>query len=338
MPCELDSRAILAQQVAALAALGLTPVVACELEFYLLDPAADPPRPARGAVHPQVYGLAEMEALRPFLDAVNAAGDASGITVEAAISENAAGQVEVGLTHHADALRAADEAVLFKRIVRGCAALHGMMATVMAKPFAGTAGSGLHIHLSLLDRDGGNVFGAEAAEGSALLGNAIAGMAALLPDSMALFAPNRNSFRRFQPGSYAPMAPTWGVNNRTVALRIPAGPPVSRHIEHRVAGADANPYLAVAAVLAAARLGIERRLSPPAQTIGNGYDQLATPLQSVLPADWRMALERLAGSQDLQELLGPNVVDIYTTTKVHELTAYQAIVPPADYLWYMENA
>jgi glutamine synthetase len=335
-PCALDPRAILARQVAALAADGYTAMVACELEFYLLDRDATPPRPARGAIHPQVYGLAEMAELGGFLDAVNAAGDAAGIKIEAAISENAAGQVEIGLTHHADALRAADEAILFKRIVKGCAAAEGMAATFMAKPFADTAGSGLHIHLSLLDRDGRNIFAADAPEGAPALGHAIAGMAALLGDSMAILAPNRNSYRRFQAGSYAPVAATWGVNNRTVALRIPAGSPSSRHIEHRMAGADANPYLAVAAILAAARHGLTERLTPPPITTGNGYAR--DNHDAILPTEWAEALARLDASAPLRAALGDIVIDTYVTVKRHELTAYEAILPELDHIWYRESA
>lgn len=336
-PCLLDPRAILARAVAAFAARGLTPVVACELEFYLLDPAADPPRPALGATEPQVYGLAEMEALRGFLDAINTAGHAAGIEIGAAISENAAGQCEIGLTHRADALRAADEAVLFKRIVRGCAAAHVMRATFMAKPFADTAGSGLHIHVSVQDGAGRNIFAAEAADGAPPLRHAIAGLAALLPESMAIFAPNANSYRRFRPGSYAPVAATWGVNNRTVALRVPPGPPASRHVEHRVAGADANPYLAVAAVLAGTLHGLSGQLDPGSATVGDGYARAAEHGAPPLPSDWPEALRRFRAGEVLGAQLGSQVRDAFATVKQHELDAYHALIPREDHAWYRDH-
>lgn len=335
-PCALDPRTVLARTVADFAADGLTPVVACELEFYLLDPAADPPRPALGAVHPQVYGLAELARLRPFLDAVNRGCDSGAIRVEAAIAENAPGQVEIGLTHHADALRACDEAVLFKRVVRGCAAAHGLRATFMAKPFADIAGSGLHVHMSMADREGRNVFAADAPEGTPALGHAVAGMAALMSESMLIFAPNANSYRRFRAGSYAPVAPSWGVNNRTVALRVPAGPPASRHVEHRLCGADANPYLAVAAILAAARHGMSTRLDPCAAVVGNGYEQAPRADLPPLPRDWPAAIAAWEAGEVLPSLLTPHLVRTFATVKRHEYEAYAAIVPREDHLWYAD--
>ena len=336
-PCRLDPRRILAEQVARLGELGLTPVVACELEFYLLEPEADPPRPIAGGSLPQVYGLVETDRHRGFIDLVNASGDAGGISIEAAIAENAPGQMEIGLTHHADALRAADEAVLFKRIVKGCARRHGMAATFMAKPFADTAGSGLHVHVSLLDAGGANVFADEAASGSPLLRHAVGGLAALLPDSMAILAPNRNSYRRFRAGTYAPLAASWGVNNRTVALRVPAGPPSTRHIEHRVAGADANPYLAVAAILAGVRHGIAGRIDPGPAVEGNGYERPADP-SSRLPTEWTAAIDRLDASAALRASLGDDVIDAYISVKRHERDAYDAEVPPIDHQWLQAYA
>lgn len=336
-PCTLDPRQILATVIARLAARGLTPVVACELEFYLLDADTSTPRPAGGAVLPHVYGLAELAALRPFLDAVNAAGDAAGIRIDAAITENAPGQMEIGLTHHADALRACDEAILFKRIVHQCAAAHGMAATFMAKPFADIAGSGMHIHVSMLDANGANIFAADAPEGSAALQHAIAGLQALLPDSMAILAPNMNSWRRLRPNTYAPTAATWGINNRTVALRIPAGPPASRHVEHRVSGADANPYLAVAAVLAGIEQGLAQAQPPGPITSGNGY-AASIPPELQLPTDWAAALDRLERSATLRAALGDQVVAMFVTVKRHEWQAYQAIVPATDHLWYLASS
>lgn len=336
-PCTLDPRQILSSVIARLAARGLTPVVACELEFYLLDADTAHPRPAGGASLPHVYGLAELAAVRPFLDAVNAAGDAAGIRIDAAITENAPGQMEIGLTHHADALRACDEAILFKRIVHQCAAAHGHAATFMAKPFADIAGSGMHIHVSMLDAQGHNIFAVDAPEGTPALQHAIAGLQALLPDSMAIFAPNMNSYRRLRPNTYAPTAATWGINNRTVGLRIPAGPPASRHVEHRVSGADANPYLAVAAVLAAVDHGLAQARPPSPITTGNGY-AADVPLELQLPTDWAAALNRMGASAPLRAALGDRVVDMFVTVKRHELDAYQAIVPATDHLWYLASS
>ena len=142
----------------------------------------------------------------------------------------------------------------------------------MAKPFAESAGSGMHLHISMNDTDGNNAFASEDPAGTPLLRHAIGGMKTLLAESMAIFAPNANSYRRFKANSYAPVAATWGVNNRTVSLRIPAGSPASRHVEHRICGADANPYLAMAAVLAAQLHGIKNHIDPGPAVVDNGYE------------------------------------------------------------------
>jgi glutamine synthetase len=267
-PNDLDPRHVLGAVIDELGQLGLTPVVAVELEFYLCDLEDGRPVPARGTVTGhrstdiQVYGLREMEDLKPFFDDLYAACDAQGLPIESGISEYAPGQFEFTLRHKPDALRATDDAVMYKRLVKGVAVAQGMEATFMAKPFAETAGSGMHLHISMADADGNNAFASEDPAGTELLRHAIGGMKACLAESMAIFAPNANSFRRFKANSYAPVAATWGVNNRTVSLRVPAGSPASRHVEHRICGADANPYLAVAAVLAAMLHGIKGRIDP----------------------------------------------------------------------------
>ncbi len=214
---------------------------------------------------------ANSRTLSPFLEDLWSAADTQGVPLEGAISEYAPGQFELTLKHGPDALRAADEALMYKRLAKGVAARHGYEATFMAKPFSGRSGSGLHLHVSVNDTAGNNIFAAEEAEGAPVLRHAIGGMKALLGESMAIFAPNANSYRRFRANSYAPVSPTWGVNNRTVPLRVPAGAAHTRHIEHRMAGADANPYLALAALLAGVHHGIRHAIDPGPATQGDGY-------------------------------------------------------------------
>ena len=336
--CALDCRQILANAVDALAADGFTAVVACELEFYLLDPDANLPAPPVGMAEPQVYGLAELDRLRPFIEMIESAGDAAGLPIEATISEYAPGQFEIGLVHRDDALRACDEAMMFKRLVKGAAARFGHIATFMAKPFAETSGSGLHLHLSLVDDAGQNVFADDDRRGSPLLRHAIGGMRQFLPDMMAILAPGANSYRRYVAGSYAPVAATWGVNNRTVALRIPAGPPPSRHVEVRVAGADANPYLAAAAMLHAARRGIAERIDPGPETTGNGYAPDALAAHPAIPTDWLTAITRFEQSTFIAAEMGAKFSHAYATIKRHELDRYSSIVPPLDHAWYRDTA
>jgi glutamine synthetase len=332
-PHPLDPRHVLARAIAGLASQGLHPMGSVELEFYLVDAEAL----RRGQVTPhaghdtgrQGYGIAEIETVTPFLEALYAACAAQDLPVRTTISEYGPGQFEITLQHRADILRAADEAILYKRAVKAVARQHGMAATFMAKPFAGQSGSGMHLHLSLTDARGRNLF--EAAGGDDLLHHAIGGMAATMAESMLIFAPNANSYRRFEPESYAPVIPNWGVNNRTVAFRIPEGPAGSRRIEHRVAGADANPYLVLAVVLAAIRDGIAHRLDPGPPTTGNGY--LGT--EALLPPDWLDAIRTFKRSGFLRGTLGSYFADIYATIKLGEYRRFQAVVPPLDIAWYL---
>ena len=284
-PYVADPRHVLVRAVERLKADGLHPVVAAELEFYVVDPkrGADgklqpPLAPATGRRLDRidVYSVTELEEFAPFVDELYATAKAMDLPAETLISEYAAGQLEVVLRHRPDALQAADEAILWKRAVRGIAGKHGLLATFMAKPYAGRAGSGFHIHASLADAAGQNLFASEDPEGTPLMRQAIAGLLATIADAMGVFAPNANSYRRFQASSYAPVARTWGVNNRSVAVRVPTGAPASRHLEHRVAGADANPYLAIAAVLAGMHKGIREKLDPGKAVEGNGYAQAAS--------------------------------------------------------------
>ena len=339
-----DPRHALVRAVERFAALGLTPVLACEIEFYLvregarnaggkgLEPVC---RPGAGGRHKiDSYSLDRLDDLAGLFDELFSAARTQGLPAETLMSEYAPGQFEVTLHHRPDALRAVDEAILFKRLIKGIATKHGVTATFMAKPFVAHAGSGLHLHLSLEDEVGRNAFADAAPEGSALLRQAIAGMQKTMAESVAIFAPNGNSYRRFRPSSYAPIAPTWGVNNRSVSLRVPAGPPASRHIEHRVAGADANLYLAAATVLGAAHVGIQGKLDPGPPIVGNGYNQAD---RASLPMTWHAALEQAAQSEFLRDALGPEFLKVFLAIKRQECERFSAEVTDLDYDWYLRT-
>jgi glutamine synthetase len=245
--------------------------------------------------------------------------------------------LELTLKHGPDALRAADEAVMYKRIAKGVAAKLGCEATFMAKPFAERAGSGLHLHVSVNDADGRNIFASEDPAGTEALRHAVGGLKATLADGMAIFAPNANSYRRFRANSYAPVAPTWGVNNRTVSLRVPAGPPGGRHIEHRAAGADANPYLALATLLAGVHHGLSQKIDPGPPVVGDGYAEAArSPAR--LPAHWFAAVEAFEASPVMREYLGARFVDMFATVKRTEQDRFFQVVTATDYDWYLKNA
>src|ERR1700722_10237935 len=343
-PNDLDPRHVLRRVVERFAADGLTPVVACELEYYLVDRqrtgsggielAAVGPGGERPSLH-GVYGLRELEDVGGFLRALWASADAQGVPLEGAISEYAPGQLELTLHHKPDALRAADEAVMYKRLAKGVAAASGCEATFMAKPFAERAGSGLHLHVSVNDAEGRNIFASEDPAGAPPLRHAVGGLMAGLADGMAIFAPNANSYRRFRANSYAPVAPTWGVNNRTVSLRVPAGPSQGRHIEHRVAGADANPYLALATLLAGVHHGLSNAIDPGPPVQGDGY-AAAAKSQERLPANWFFALDAFEASSVMRDYLGERFASMFAKVKRTEQDRFFEQVQPLDYDWYLK--
>jgi glutamine synthetase len=342
-PSPGDPRHALNRVVERFAALNLTPVIAIELEFYLLDRSRGENGRARPAASPvsgvrpnqlQAYLLTDLDDQGPFLADVYAACETQGLPAQTLISEYAPGQLEIVLHHRADALRAVDDAIMYKRLVRGVAARHGMDATFMAKPFSGNSGSGMHMHMSLQDATGRNAFASDDPKGNDLLRHAIGGMAATMAECVGIFAPNANSYRRFRRNSYAPLAPTWGVNNRSVSLRVPAGAPETRHVEHRVAGADANPYLAAAAMLAGTHHGIVNKLDPGPAIEGNGYEQVPASL----PSNWYDALTRTEGSPFLKDYLGPRFMEIYCAIKRAEQDRFYSQVTELDFEWYLRTA
>ncbi|WP_457978904.1 glutamine synthetase family protein [Ectopseudomonas composti] len=337
-----DPRHVLVRTIDALKADGYHPVMAVELEFYLLDKQRDAngcPQPAvqMNGVRPQapqVYGVYELEQMQPFLDDLYAACEAQGLPVRTAISEYAPGQLELTLEHRFDALQAIDEGVRYKRLVKGVANKHGLQACFMAKPFGDLAGSGMHMHVSLADPDGNNLMASEDPHGTPLLKHAIGGMMATLNDALAIFCPNANSFRRFQANSYAPLAKSWGVNNRTVSFRVPGGPAKSRHVEHRICGADANPYLAAAAILSGIRHGIKNQIDPGEEIIGNGYEQA----RETLPTDWLTALRNLENSSWAREALGEDFLKVFLAIKWAEYRQFMGEVGEQDWRWYLNHA
>jgi glutamine synthetase len=352
---DLDPRHVLRRVLDRFAVDGLTPVVACELEYYLVEAArtaaggielagalaTDHRPPGERPTQHGVYGLRELEDFAPFLRELWAGADAQGVPLEGAIAEYAPGQLELTLKHRPDALRAADEAVMYKRLAKGVAARHGCEATFMAKPFAARSGSGLHLHVSVNDATGANIFAprdwGDHSAGAPALRHAVGGLKALLAPGMAIFAPNANSYRRFRANSYAPVAPTWGVNNRTVSLRVPAGPPAGRHIEHRVAGADANPYLALAALLAGVHHGLAHAIDPGPPVEGDGY-AAAAKMTERLPATWFAALDAFEASTILRDYLGDRFVSLFAQVKRLEQDRFFEVVSPLDYDWYLKNA
>lgn len=338
-----DPRHALQAQVDALAAEGLYPAGAFELEFFLLandrgpDGKVQPARDVldgRGSHKTEVYSVDHLHGMLPLFSDIYAAAGKAGITAETMISEYAPGQYELTLHYRTDVMQAADDLMRLKRIVRMQARLHGVTACFMAKPVEKYAGSGMHFHVSLCDAAGKNVF-VEDVEGiwSPTILHALGGLRATMGESMLVFAPHANSWRRFASQSYAPVSPTWGVNNRSVALRIPAGDIKARRIEHRPAGVDANPYLVAATVLAGVRHGMQNKIDPGPETKGNGYEggQDAPPI----PADWRMAIDAAQRSEFLKGALGADMHRTFTAIKAAEYARVMRTVSDVDYDLYL---
>ncbi|RWC86499.1 MAG: glutamine synthetase [Mesorhizobium sp.] len=344
-PMSSDPRLALKRQVERLAAKGLHPAGAFELEFFLLANERD----ADGKVQPahavldgrrsaktEVYSVDHLHGMEPLFSDIYAAARVQGIPAETVISEYAPGQYELTLNYRKDVMRAADDLVMLKRLVRAQARRHGVTACFMAKPIEKYAGSGMHFHVSLQDDAGTNVFAeAEGEKWSPKLLSALGGLIQTMAESMLVFAPHANSWRRFVSQSYAPVAPTWGVNNRSVALRVPAGDARNRRIEHRPSGVDANPYLVAATVLAGVSRGLDEGLDPGPETTGNGYEQAAG--HSAMPVDWRAAIEAARASSFLKEALGADLHKTFVAIKQAEYLRVARTVSELDYHLYLHE-
>lgn len=312
-PFFADPRFILKKILAQLAHAGYTAKVASELEFYLLH--GDTRRPTTSGT--QAYSILHLVSVEKVLEQFETNAAAMGLAVEATLSEYAPGQFEINL-RYADALQMADHTFLFRNMVKETAAQMGYHATFMAKPFADSAGSSFHLHISLW-REMMNVFaGAPRANELPLpLQHFIGGCQHYLKPAMAFFAPHVNSYKRLRPGSYAPINDSWGRDNRSVSLRVPAAKGSASRLENRIPGADGNPYLVIAAALAIGWLGLQEKLSPKTPITGNAYELPAT-----VPRDLHAALEELHAAPKIMQLLGEDFVHVYAAIKRAEWKKY----------------
>ena len=337
-PSKIDPRQVLARVVDRYTALGLTPVTALEMEFYLVgQTGAHPSKPISPVTSRRLDGDAIMsldmvDHFEGFFSDVYASCESHAIRVDAAISEGGAGQFEINLHHCADAMKSADDATFFKRLVKGIARKHGFAASFMAKPYLEQAGSGMHLHFSVLDKDGKNIFDNGSDEGAPTLHHAVNGLMEGMAETTLLLAPHLNSYRRLAPASHAPTGMCWGYENRTAAIRIPGGPPVARRIEHRVAGSDANPYLVLAAVLGAALEGIEAAKMPIDPLEGDAYSADLPPL----PEHWAKAIKHFENGQMNARIFAPLMQEVYTLMKKQELNAFSSRMSEFEVATYLE--
>jgi len=338
-PYEGDPRHVLARVVDRYRAHGLTPVCAMELEFYLIDDSGRklqvPPSPRSGKRRKaaEIMSIRALDAFDTFFTDLYDACEAMDIPADTAISESGLGQFEINLMHTDDALRAADDAWLFKMLLKGLARRHGFAASFMAKPYPDYSGNGLHTHFSVIDRDGRNIFDNGTPEGTELLRHAVAGCLDAMHDCTLIFAPHANSYERLIPEAHAPNQVCWGYENRTTAIRIPSGNPAARRIEHRVAGGDVNPYLMLAAILGAGLAGIEGRMAPPAPITGNAY-ALDLPL---LPDTWAEAIDVFEGSETVRGIFPAELIRNLVMTKRQELRYMDELSPEEQTEIYLDT-
>ncbi|SER21762.1 glutamate--putrescine ligase [Azotobacter beijerinckii] len=340
-PFFADPREVLRQVVGRLEALELTVCAAFELEFYLIDQdnvngRPQPPRSPISGKRPQssqVYLIDDLDEYVDCLQDILEGAKEQGIPADAIVKESAPAQFEVNLHHVADPIKACDYAVLLKRLIKNIAYDHEMDTTFMAKPYPGQAGNGLHVHISILDKDGLNIFAGDDPQQNAALRHAIGGVLETMPASMAFLCPNVNSYRRFGAQFYVPNAPCWGLDNRTVALRVPTGSPDAVRIEHRVPGADANPYLVMAALLAGVHHGLTNRIEPGEPVAGNSYEQV----EASLPNNLRDALRRLDESEVLARYISPDYIDVFVACKESELEEFEHSISDLEYNWYLHT-
>ena len=344
---ERDCRTVLKRAIKPLAELGLKVKVATELEFYLLaDPTGPAPRPRLGKIPGTTLSQTGIQYCNPddmtefdgFLEAVRLACEAQGIPATTAIMEFAPGQFEVNVHHVDDVEQACDHAVLLKRLIKGVAASQSMGATFMAKPFPEETGNGLHIHISLYDEDGNNIFADPESSRKPPIGDrmrhAVGGLADTMADCQAIFAPNANSYRRLQPGVVAPLSPNWGYNHRSVSMRVPVSDARNLRIEHRVAGADSNPYLVMACVLAGIHHGITNRIEP-GPFIEEGT--IIEHEEITLPRNWPQALDVFAASKVMPGYLGEEYCRIFEAVRRDEYEQFNAVISNVDYEWYLRT-
>ena len=338
-PYDGDPRHALRSVVERFKALGLTPVVAMEMEFFLIDDSGRnlqvpvSPRSGKRRKAAETLSIRALDAFDTFFTDLYDACEEMDIPADTAISEAGLGQFEINLMHCDDALRAADDAWLFKMLVKGMARKHGFAASFMAKPYEDYAGSGLHTHFSLIDKDGKNVFDDGGPKGTDMLRHAVAGCMRAMHDSTLIFAPHWNSYDRMVPGAHAPTGMCWAYENRTSAIRIPSGSHKARRLEHRVAGGDVNPYLLLTAILGAALTGIEDQLEPPAPITGNAY---ALDLPRI-PDTWGVAIDAFDNSDIMKRIFSPEMIRNFVLTKRQELFYMDELTPDERVVIYLDT-
>ncbi len=340
-PFFADSRQVLLKALEPLNDMGLTPVVALEFEFSLLNTQKMPPEPAKPPVHfpeltgAQTYNFDPLYDFQNFIHEVEQSCRDQGVPVSGMLAEFGEGQFEINLNHGDDIATACDNGLLLKRTVKGVARRHGLLASFMAKPFSGEVGNGLHIHLSILDRDGANIFAGRdpSSPYTDQFRYSVGGLLTSMAESMAIFAPNANSYRRLQPGFYVPVDSNWGHNHRGVSIRVPVSKAEDTRLEHRVSSADANPYLVCGAILSGIHHGLMHQIDPgPMIKENTDIDEKIT-----LPIRWDRALEAFHSSAILPKYLGEEFCQAFWALRAYEEREFHSEISDRDYDWYLRT-
>jgi glutamine synthetase len=331
-PVDKSPRSVLRNVLAKYEARGWIPVVAPEVEFYLLSPHSDPNAEAEppegrlgwteGANQP--YSIDTMNDFDEFINQVYEYCDVQGIKIDTISQEMGPAQFELNFLH-GNALDLADQVFMFKRTVREAAINHNMHATFLAKPMAEDAGSALHIHQSIIDKSGNNIFSDAGGEPTDLFYGYLGGLQHYMNEALLLFAPYVNSYRRFASPWSSPVNLAWAIDNRTVGLRVPDSPPEARRVENRLAGSDVNPYLAIAASLACGYLGMTEGLKPGEPTDGSAYSEDFTLHRHIFAA-----IEAMRESEAMRGMLGDSFITLYSALKADEYREFQEIITPYE--------
>lgn len=336
-PVPFNPRQVLKSVVDSYQKKGWEPIVAPEFEFYLLSkeegikgkPVPPIGQSGRRAGFNNPYSVDALDEFASYFDEVYDSCDAQNINVDTLIHEAGPAQFELNVLH-GKALNVADQAFLFKRIIRQVAIRHGLFASFMASPYSGTFGSSMHLHQSIKSSAGGdNIFVTKEGKDTESFMHHIGGLQHYLPQSLPLFAPYVNSYRRFGSGWSCPTNTHWGRENRSVGLRVPGGDNPSRRIENRIAGSDVNPYLAIAASLACGLLGMEKKIDPTSACTTSAYEEQ----DGSLPAHFLDGLRAFRQCEDMKNILSPEFVDTFSAVKELEYTSYSSVLSP----WETEN-
>ena len=329
-PIPFSPRNVLKRVVSLYAAEGWTPIVAPEMEFYLVGRNIDPAKPiepmmgrtGRPAAANQAYSMTAVDDYGPVIDDIYEYAEIMGFEIDGIAQEGGAGQLEINLKH-GDPLKLADEVFFFKRLIREAALKHNCFATFMAKPIEGQPGSAMHVHHSVLDEDGKNIFtGPEKGETNAFF-HFIGGLQEYMPNAIAMMAPYVNSYRRYVPDEAAPVNLEWGRDNRTTGIRIPISDPAARRIENRLPGMDCNPYLCIAASLACGYLGMKNEVRPDKRWRGEASDS-----EAEIAGTLSEALDLFDEAPELHEVLGTDFARVYSIVKRAELGEFLQVISP----------